>query len=241
MKTQVLVRRATLFCSLLLVFAAGFAACGDETKSSSGNGGSGGASGTGGMGGTASSGGMGGMAMSDAGTSPFAAPCTELCGYLAGAGCQAWPNCQTECESGFNAPAACSDEFLAMVNCWAMNKMSFTCTMTQIIPPPACQPLEQAFNDCFSGTPPEMDAGTTGCQPQPGTCNKGADSCSCITNCAGTDLKWVCALPSGSPTWSCSCYSIDPVGGNQLLGTCTQQFEGCLNNAMGCCEIFFVQ
>lgn len=192
---------------------------------------------------TGGMGGMGGMAVmpDGGGTNPFVSECNDLCGYLASVGCQAWPNCQSECGSGFNAPAACHDEFKAMVDCWVTNKASFTCTMTQIVPPLTCQAYEQAFNDCFSGTPPEMDAGTTGCMPQPGVCNKDMDSCSCKTNCAGTDLKWACALPQGQQIWSCSCYSSSQANGDQLLGTCTQQFEGCLNNAMGCCETYFVK
>ncbi len=246
MKTQVLVQRSALFCILVLGFAAAFAACGDDKETKpSGQGGSAGAPGTGGaggMGGMASgSGGMGGMGIPDAGNAPFGAECSGLCGYLVSIGCQAWPNCQSECGNGFNAPAACHDEFKAMVDCWVANQQAFSCTMTQIVPPPACQVQEQAFNDCFTGTPPEMDAGMMGCMPQQGVCSKNADSCSCKTNCAGTDLKWACSLLADMQTWSCSCYSTPQGMADQLLGTCTQNFEGCLGNAMGCCEPFFVQ
>lgn len=239
MKTQVLVARAFVASFLVLSASASFSACagGEDLDFTTGSGGEGGSGtgGMGGMGGAAGMGGMGGAAM-DAGMGKLPELCSDLCSYLASINCQAWPGCSSECVGGFNAPASCQDEFEAMIECWEMNSASFQCTMNQLVPPPECQALEEAFNDCFSGIGSNNDGGM-GCMPQQGVCNKQADSCSCKTNCAGTDLKWACKL--GAQTWSCSCYATEN-DVDTLLGTCTQVETGCMNNAMGCCEPFFV-
>jgi hypothetical protein len=245
MKTQVLakglVARAFAVGLMVASASASFAACsgGGDIETTQGSGGSGPA-GPGSGGGATTGGGMGGMGMDAGDNGPLEEACNDLCGYLAAIDCKAWPGCAMECAGAFNAPDACKDEFQKMIECWVQNQSSFTCTATQLVPPPECQPLEAAFNECFGGKPPDPDAGPGSCMAQQGVCNKTDESCSCKTSCGGNELKWACSLPQGAQVWSCSCYQTN-VDVDMLIGTCTQADMGCLNNAMGCCEPYFVQ
>ena len=231
MKTQVIVS-STLVAGLMalsaLVMAGGLGACsgGSDVKvGSSNNGGSSSSS-------SSSSSGAGGSEM-DAGPNPLAGPCMSICDYLASIDCTAWPKCSTECVNGFNAPDDCQDEVKALIECWVTNQQSFTCSMTQLIPPAACQELESKFNECFSGS------GSSGAGVQvlcPGQTKNGTDTtCSAKTECSDmkTTFKSSCALPDGKVDWTCTCYK-----GDTVLGTCSDT-ENICDNHLGCCAPFF--
>jgi hypothetical protein len=230
MKTQVIVGRTLVVGAALALSAAWIGACSSDRaqSSSDGDGGesptassAGGASGTGGS-------------TPDASVNPLEEACDELCGYLGSIDCNAWPNCSTECASGFNAPPKCASEVQALINCWVMNKMTFTCTATQLLPPASCQALEAAFNECRMGTMPMEDGGAPVTCEKAQTKNATDTTCSAKSHCDDmTDIKTFCSLPGGSQTWACSCYK-----GTNLLGTCSATMDVC-ENFKGCCGTFF--
>jgi hypothetical protein len=157
--------------------------------------------------------------------------CTELCAHIDAIQCKVWPNCATECANMLGAPAACAAEFAALLDCWVKNENAFTCTMTQVVPPAACQAVESAFHDCVKGTiPAGSDAG---CPTQFWVCNSTDSSCGCKTQCAANELRLQCATQGAF--LACACYDADT-----LLGTCTQAAGPCDNTA-GCCAPFFEQ
>ena len=161
------------------------------------------------------------------GAGPLAGYCSELCAYLDSIACMSWDNCETECP----APPGCPDEYEAKVKCWVENKADFTCTPTQVVPPAACKPLEDAFNDCFGGA-----GGGNGCAGQ--VCNHSGpdampDSCSCKTSCGDSEFKSACSLQGAD--YACSCYNFD-----KLLGTCSETAPDECDNYTGCCESYFV-
>lgn len=228
MKTQVIVS-SRLALGLLALSGVGafFAAPGcssDPTVLGSGGGSSSSSS-------ASSTSGVGGSAQ-DAGPNPLSDACGSLCTYLDSINCTAWPNCSTECLNGFNA-SNCPGEVKALIECWVANQATFTCSMTQLIPPSACQDLETKFNECLAGS------GSTGSGVEvlcPGQTKNGTDTtCAAKTECSDgkTVFKSTCALTAGGMDWTCSCYS-----GDTLLGTCSDTMDICDNHA-GCCVPFF--
>jgi hypothetical protein len=230
MKTQVIVGKTLAVGAAAALFAAWISACsGDRNNTSSGGGGEGGESPS-----ASSAGGGTGGNTPDASVNPLEDLCDELCGYLGSIDCNAWPNCSTECTSGFNAPTPCKDEVEALIGCWVMNKMTFTCTATQLIPPSSCQALEAAFNACFTGPMPTDDGGMPVTCQQAQTKNATETTCSAKSPCDdNTEIKSYCSLPGGAQAWACSCYK-----GTNLLGTCSATMDVC-ENYKGCCGAFF--
>lgn len=224
MKTQVIVS-GVLSAGLALLVATGvWSGCSSDPVNIDKNGGDGGSD-------SSSSGGMGGQ---DAGPNPLQGVCDSVCGHLATIKCTAWPNCSADCLNGFNAPAGCADEVKALLDCWDTNQADFTCSMTQVIPPPACQALETAFNNCFSGGGSSSSGGMDPvCEGQVGS--KTDTVCTGKTECdnGATVFKSTCTLPAGGQSWACSCYL-----GDTLLGTCSATGNIC-DNHLGCCHPFF--
>jgi hypothetical protein len=162
-------------------------------------------------------------------------PCDQICAHIADIQCQAWPSCLSDCNSKFHAPPDCEDEMQALLECWAANLSDLTCTDLQVLPPQACQPLEDAYGECFKGA--TADGGIdTSCICSAGVGSSADDSCARRTTCNNNEYRAVCKSQSPGMPWTCSCYNA-----TTLIGTCSEPeaMDPHCDNTQGCCAAFY--
>lgn len=143
--------------------------------------------------------------------------CAIVCNALRAIGC-AESDCEQGCITSYTSAGSCADEFATFVACFAQQSGNLpSCDV-----PFACEPVEDAWHSCQSGSP----CGDSDCFGGPD------GSCFCTAHCSGASVEANCNIGS-SGVYDCLC-----VVNGEAVAKC-QDFAAPCDVQQGCCAPFF--